>query len=518
MEFEADWLIVDENVYDSVARTTEISRRQIQQVLDVARYVDTTSFLNRQEPEGLESLAVLMEAAELLIRCLTRPGATSRIELDLPRITALQPLQRVWWWANRDAKQAGEGPADGVAFRSLLDILSGAADQVWVRTAARNVDWRSGEARRTDCHLIVRSVRDLTSIAPRVLLLDGTASVDSLQSMARSPVVEITPRVRLPQRHPVYLFEEQDIAKSERRSFRRILSILRAAIVAFHGFQEYPRIGVIGHRNQIDRLRKHLEPAFGQWVQRWSYFGRGDDRGDNNWYRDCSGLIKLGTVRCPKRQIADHLIRIGRGEAAGRDGAWGEVSWRDINGKLVQGRGYQDEDWRLAYHDLAAAADQQVLGRARASLPDGIASLVFSSAYHSGAVAMGCLPPISAEVADVVSRTLGPLYNEAARVCDNVPCEMSLTENDRYQDSMKRKKAEANPAAMLLAERRAVASAVALGLLQRPSPRKPPVLTSLARRIWMPVWDPFKWNGKATSDSSTESHVENDPGTGAWFE
>jgi hypothetical protein len=333
-------------------------------------------------------------------------------------------------------------------------------------------------------------------LAPRILLLDATASPVSLEAMTPHPVVEVTPQARLEQVHPVYVFPAQDVAKSEKKSFRKVLAILRAVIVQIHRTTSNPRIGVIGHKNHVDRLKRLLEPELSRWVTRWSYFGKGDDVGDNGWYRECTVLVKLGTVRPCKRQIADHLIRTGRGVAANRDGDWGEIQWQDTRGVPVKGQGYRDPDWRLAYEDIALAADHQVLGRGRANLPDGIETYVFSSSFHQGAVAYRSLPQISQKLVDVVTQAIESCSKPADHACveSQLGDRFSITENVQCKDTTTSVRAAAydcdNPvdhnSAKATARRRLIRDAVSLGLLERETQRSPARPTQLAVRIWRP--------------------------------
>ena len=141
-------------------------------------------------------------------------------------------------------------------------------------------------------------------------------------------------------------------------------------------------VGIITHSNLLPGLEK-LQPEFRNRIIKTSYFGSGDERSSNDWYRHCDLILVLGTPRVPTTTVVEYLVRIGEWEAACRPSEWGEVYWHaettDGDSLRLSGRGYYDPLWMKAHRAIVRASIVQAIGRGRGILQDGCDVVVLSS-------------------------------------------------------------------------------------------------------------------------------------------
>jgi hypothetical protein len=230
-------------------------------------------------------------------------------------------------------------------------------------------------------------------------LLDGTADAATLERLAGRPVTDITPQGHLAAVHDV---RQRPIDVTKGRSVSRVRGILMAVMDEMPG--DAP-VGLIGHQIHVRALlglpagapgagEVPAEPVgdpeimlperYRRRVAMATWFGQGLDRASNEWHSRCpGGLIVLGTPRVPSVAVRVKLLAEGDIEAANRPGQWGPYEWdaTTVDGQTtrITGRGYHDPAWRAAHTGIVRAAARQAVGRARASLPEGVPVVVLST-------------------------------------------------------------------------------------------------------------------------------------------
>lgn len=205
---------------------------------------------------------------------------------------------------------------------------------------------------------------------------DATITPARLQSILGIPVNDRTPpgQLRL-QRKAVQV--PRDITR--RTSAGIVQNTLRGVLCDRHAFE---RVGIICHRSHVADVNS-LEPEYRRRIVRVSYFGSGDERSSNDWYRQCDLIIVAGTPRVSPKAIATYLVQVGEIQAACNEPTWGPIQWSGLTESAepvsVKSRGYYDERWRLAHRDLVRAAIVQAVGRGRGILETGCEVLVLST-------------------------------------------------------------------------------------------------------------------------------------------
>lgn len=169
----------------------------------------------------------------------------------------------------------------------------------------------------------------------------------------------------------------QDITR--RTTSRTVLGILRG-VIADH--LDRRRIGVICHRVHQPAI-DDLEPLFRQRIARVAYFGSGEERASNAWYRECDLIVVLGTPRVPPSAIRAYLVQVDELAAAAEEGAWGPLTWRGWTESgaewVIASRGYTHPAWQRAYREIVRANLIQAIGRGRGVLEEGIDVVVVST-------------------------------------------------------------------------------------------------------------------------------------------
>jgi hypothetical protein len=196
------------------------------------------------------------------------------------------------------------------------------------------------------------------TILPRsasVLINDATGNQEELEATTGRKIDDITPPGRLKRLHAITQIQ-RDVTKNQKIS--PVADILRGIL---YDNGQYKKVGIITHQRFSRQLPKKLKDYATQ-IARWSYFFSGFSRGSNVWYGECDLLIVLGTPRVPAHAIRDHLLRIGKYEAAFRTKE--ETNWTDKH--------YGDSDWHAAYCSLVRSELMQCAGRGRGILPEGI--------------------------------------------------------------------------------------------------------------------------------------------------
>lgn len=216
---------------------------------------------------------------------------------------------------------------------------------------------------------------NLPSKTATVWLCDATADLDHLQSVVPN-AKDRTPSGHVKLAKSVIQFPQDVTRQTKQSSFQNTLRGLLAM------FPQYRRIGLITH-STLTACVKRLEQPFGGRVARTAYFGSGNERASNDWYKLCDLVIVAGTPRVDASVIRARLCQLGDFDAAGIEGDWGELQWRGrtVSGQTrgVCGRGYQHPAWRKAHRSLVRSAIVQAAGRGRGVLDDGCDVIVISN-------------------------------------------------------------------------------------------------------------------------------------------
>lgn len=179
--------------------------------------------------------------------------------------------------------------------------------------------------------------------------------------------IDITPAGDVPAVHPVIQRTGVDVTRGTRPA---VTHQLVGRFLAEH--PEVQRLGVICHRHAATGI---IHPR----IARVTYFGRGDDRASNEWHRKCDALLVIGTPRVPAVAVRIEVVKAG-GSGDG-DGEFGRRTWEgsraDGSPVIVPTIGYRDPEWFEASKRLTRAGLQQAVGRARATLDDGVPVTVY---------------------------------------------------------------------------------------------------------------------------------------------
>jgi len=216
-----------------------------------------------------------------------------------------------------------------------------------------------------------------------VIIADATADADEIQELiGNRPLRVTTPPGELQRRHPVAQIAI-DITKAT--TAKRVLSVLRGILAAF---PRHNRIGIICHQKHrpaiagTARSGPTLDELSRRRIAKVEHFHGGEDRASNEWLH-CDLLLVLGTPRVPPATVRTHLIRLGRIDAANRDGSWQRDYWSGItlsgHRKTVRSLAYCDWEWYQAHRSIVAAELIQAIGRGRGVSERGLPVLVAST-------------------------------------------------------------------------------------------------------------------------------------------
>lgn len=209
-----------------------------------------------------------------------------------------------------------------------------------------------------------------------VWLNDATLTKDRLEGILNRSVRDGTPHGRIAEKK----FAMQYVRDVTRKTSLDVLVSLIRGVLAKHA--QYKRVGVMTHRPQLKAIER-LEQLFRQRIVMSTYYGSGDERSSNAWYRECDLILVLGTPRVPPQTVKEYLIQVSLQHDACREPPWGEIQWqaRTHQGKVkvYPGRGYHEQHWRDAHRDLVRATLLQAIGRARLILEEGADVIVLSN-------------------------------------------------------------------------------------------------------------------------------------------
>jgi hypothetical protein len=314
-----------------------------------------------------DHLALIARAAIELAEGMTDPGVASR------SIEFLGSLRD--GWERRMVSmlsRMGATPPPPDAMRLVVALASGMTDTVWA-----SADRLPNGTLRVYVFVHWRVELD----GKRVLLLDGTADIGQLGKLTGGAVQDITPTGRLENVHAV---TQRPLPIAMNTPPGRVMSIVAAVM---DDLDQYPRVGLIGHKKTIEALMsdgEHALPAAArERIVKHSWFGHGPDRASNEWHDACDVLLVVGTPRPNPGSIRRRLVVQGDIDAASLpDGTWDDGTWdaTTVAGESVtlRSRGYTHPEWRAAHQAMVRAALRQAIGRARAGLVEGIPCVVLS--------------------------------------------------------------------------------------------------------------------------------------------
>lgn len=209
-----------------------------------------------------------------------------------------------------------------------------------------------------------------------VWLENASATADQLRELVGREVIDKTPHGRLAYRVPPLQYAEVDITKQT--CGNKVRGVVRGLLA------QYPqagRVGVITQQCHVAEIEA-LDLLWRRRIARVEYFFSGKDRASNSWL-DCDLILVVGTPRVPPVAVRDTLIRMGRVDAASRDGQFGPLTWegKTNDGRLVRidGRGYADPSWAEVHNLLVKETLRQAVGRGRGVTESGVPVLVVSN-------------------------------------------------------------------------------------------------------------------------------------------
>jgi hypothetical protein len=268
-------------------------------------------------------------------------------------------------------------------------VLFGAVE--WACDLAVAVDLHHGKGgERVEVRRILASFTNRIPEETTVWLSDATADKDRLKELVGREVINATPHGHLPLiKKAVQIPVDLTRYLGTKQEDARVLKLLRDVLLNRPWIGE---AGVIVHKTHYDLVEKfrRTDGEFGIRIKRVTYFGAGDERSDNTWYRTCDAIIVLGTPRPGGDAVRNHLVRCGDFDAASiPEPVWEEFTWATLNesGERViagnakggKARRYADPRWDRAHRELCAAELVQCVGRGRGILADGIEVVVCST-------------------------------------------------------------------------------------------------------------------------------------------
>jgi hypothetical protein len=291
----------------------------------------------------------------------------------LPKVVMKCPtgMERTLFIASRTAKAVFQGQA-------WRFTLAAAAGQL--QTAAIIVNKRFIAGGGQDNAYLVKAMSGFKDNLPApgatTWFNDATSTRERLEGILGRQVHDMTPGGRIE-------FQKKRVQVLRDITYRTtpgiFANIIRGVLADRPQFQ---RIGVICLSSHIEVL-KDLGDDFNHRIVKSTYFGSGEDRSSNDWYKQCDLIVIAGTPRIPPQAIGTYLVQVGEVDAACEEPPWGTLYWdgQTESGEAVRvkSRGYQDEAWRRAHRDLVRSQLVQAIGRGRGILEDGCEVLVVST-------------------------------------------------------------------------------------------------------------------------------------------
>ncbi len=261
------------------------------------------------------------------------------------------------------------------AMKLALAALLGQLVRITVELSERPTRGKDGKQTTKLVRILTGYGRTDLPASACVVFNDATATAEEIRAVTGRHVHVITPRGRLERKkRVVQVIPAGDVTMT--RKAGPVADILRGVL---HDLPQYRRVGLLTHQKLSHQLPRRLGEPYASRLSLVTYFGSGLSRGSNVWPEQCDALVILGTPRVGSDAVRQHLVRLGKFEAARKTRAevcWHRDSWtgRTESGKLrtVATPHYADPDWHAAYCSLVGAEFKQSIGRGRGILPGGI--------------------------------------------------------------------------------------------------------------------------------------------------
>ena len=275
---------------------------------------------------------------------------------------------------------------------ALQLALAHAAGELTVLCAVIDEEFVAGQKDRKRFHKALVGVWTVPPPNAVVWLQNAHAEAQWVSEVVGRPVIDKTPHGRLASRVPPVQYADADVtlrtAGSVVRGFlRKVLALHPAA----------RKVGVITHRCHLPEIDR-LDSLWKVRIARTEYFHSGKDRASNSWL-GCDLIVVLGTPRLPPKAVRDGLIRLGRVDAASKDGTHGEIEWEGVTvkGALARhrGLGYGEPSWSEMQDTLVKEALLQAVGRGRGVTDKGVPVVVVSNEPLGLTVADEPLVPVT---------------------------------------------------------------------------------------------------------------------------
>lgn len=214
----------------------------------------------------------------------------------------------------------------------------------------------------------IRDNRPLPGIC--TFFSDATATIESIRQLVDMPVTPIQAG-HLSLKKPVFQIPQNITQQTEGDSLRAKIRGVMAM------YPERKSIGIILYSKHRGELDKRLGSELYDRICRVTHWRSGEDRSDNQWYKQCDLIIVCGTPYVPEVAIRERLLQLGLIYAASQPKPdWVEYKWRGqtVCGEnlVVTTKGYVNEMWVRAFKEIIHAQIIQAVGRGRGTLDDGV--------------------------------------------------------------------------------------------------------------------------------------------------
>jgi hypothetical protein len=389
---DRDWISIHENPINLLSPTVTIRtadlnavRLYIHTLLSNPRWLDWfaegtsrdhagNTYLDEQKrvqrDRYFQTSLILADLLDDLDRAVTTVQQTTEWE-PVETIAIPQGYEGFLWWSSRaEQLQVKHSP-----WKFLLPALRGKLRRTTIVVSERQITGMApGAVKLIKTVLGVRENLPLAGIP--IWFSDATLTKVRLEALLGCDVIDGTPSGRIGNKK----FRFQYVRDITRQTSIDVTVSLIRGVLARH--RHYQRIGIITHRPQLKALDQ-LEPLFRSRIVRRSYFGSGEERSSNVWYRECDLILILGTPRVAPQAVREYLIQVGQREIACTEPIWDEIQWQALTHrgevKTFSGRGYYQDHWRTAHRELVRAMLIQAIGRARAVLEEGCDVIVLSN-------------------------------------------------------------------------------------------------------------------------------------------
>jgi hypothetical protein len=324
----------------------------------------------QQRRNGIYKFCILLaNLVDWLIQQFETAQTTKRL---VPPGTESRPLgiDKFLFDRTRESEKAFSGPA----WRILLAIATGELHALGIIV---NSPSKKGGGTKLQKNKSLKAIwANHPSQTATTWFCDATVSPERLSSLLGKEVHDKTPAGHLAfAKRTVQI--PRDVTRTT--SAKTVQNLIRGLLASQ---PQLERVGVICHRPHTEVI-ENLPQEFRSRIVKIAYFGSGEERSSNEWYKRCELIVILGTPRVQPASIRDFLFRVGDFDSAGRSPKWSETRWlgrtESCKEKRIKGRGYHDPEWRQAHRELVRSTIVQAVGRGRGIMPSGCEVIVVST-------------------------------------------------------------------------------------------------------------------------------------------